>query len=236
MPKLVEVERDYTAIHEKFTTIGPLLESQGMTTRGIRYEVDHHVERLRRINGVETKGVGKGQPRLDTDRRAADYILGLSGTTNGLLATEGFTTLERRTGRGSPTCPPNTRQAGLLRGRQGRPRAGHHLTGVVGVGVRRATVLAVHDQRRTAQAVAHPDRALPLLHRPRLVPRDGRHAARVPSAPGHERPLRGAAGRDSDGTSIAVRYLTPHNKWAIHSMYQENFFMMSLAAAGRRSG
>src|SRR5699024_8297670 len=38
---------------------------------------------------------------------------------------------------------------------------------------------------------------------------------------------------DSDGTSIAVRYLTPHNKWAIHSMYQENFFMMSLGRGGQ---
>src|SRR5699024_12348410 len=52
MPKLVEVERDYTAIHDQYTTIGPLLESQGMNARGIRYDVDHHVERLRRLNGV----------------------------------------------------------------------------------------------------------------------------------------------------------------------------------------
>src|SRR5699024_11998137 len=38
---------------------------------------------------------------------------------------------------------------------------------------------------------------------------------------------------ETDGTSISVRYLTPHNKWAIHSMYQENFFMMNLSRGGQ---
>ena len=32
--------------------------------------------------------------------------------------------------------------------------------------------------------------------------------------------------------SIAVRYLTPHNKWSIHSEYQDNLFMLSLARGG----
>lgn len=38
---------------------------------------------------------------------------------------------------------------------------------------------------------------------------------------------------DTDDTHITVRYLTPHNKWAIHTMYQENFFMMSLSRGGQ---
>src|SRR5699024_5699878 len=50
------------------------------------------------INGVVTKGVGKGQPRLEEDLHAAEFILNLSGTTNGHMATEGFKTLEKRTG------------------------------------------------------------------------------------------------------------------------------------------
>lgn len=31
---------------------------------------------------------------------------------------------------------------------------------------------------------------------------------------------------------VAVRYLTPHNKWAIHSEYQDNLFMLSLSRGG----
>src|SRR5699024_5702230 len=34
---------------------------------------------------------------------------------------------------------------------------------------------------------------------------------------------------ENESGGISVRYLTPHNKWAIHSMYQENFYMMNLS-------
>src|SRR5690606_41897163 len=32
-----------------------------------------------------------------------------------------------------------------------------------------------------------------------------------------------------------VRYLTPHNKWSIHSEYQDNLFMLSLSRGGPAS-
>jgi len=32
--------------------------------------------------------------------------------------------------------------------------------------------------------------------------------------------------------SISVRYLTPHNKWSIHSEYQDNLLMLSLSRGG----
>jgi nitrate reductase alpha subunit len=34
------------------------------------------------------------------------------------------------------------------------------------------------------------------------------------------------------GKSVTVRYLTPHNKWSIHSEYQDNLFMLSLSRGG----
>ncbi len=37
----------------------------------------------------------------------------------------------------------------------------------------------------------------------------------------------------TDGSrQITVRYLTPHNKWSIHSEYQDNLLMLSLAPGG----
>ena len=32
---------------------------------------------------------------------------------------------------------------------------------------------------------------------------------------------------------VTVRYLTPHNKWSIHSEYQDNLFMLSLSRGGQ---
>src|SRR3546814_1285966 len=45
-------------------------------------------------------------------------------------------------------------------------------------------------------------------------------------------------GDGSDGTGprvegVTVRYLTPHNKWSIHSEYQDNLFMLSLSRGGQ---
>ena len=51
-----------------------------------------------------------------------------------------------------------------------------------------------------------------------------------------------ALGDVSDGSAIdgvdqveglTVRYLTPHNKWSIHSEYQDNLFMLSLSRGGQ---
>ncbi len=36
----------------------------------------------------------------------------------------------------------------------------------------------------------------------------------------------------TDGVSVAVRYLTPHNKWAIHSQYFDNHYMLSMFRGG----
>ena len=37
---------------------------------------------------------------------------------------------------------------------------------------------------------------------------------------------------DTPGSGVAVRYLTPHNKWSIHSEYQDNLLMLSLFRGG----
>src|SRR5690606_39404288 len=37
---------------------------------------------------------------------------------------------------------------------------------------------------------------------------------------------------DVSELGLAVRYLTPHSKWSIHSEYQDNLFMLSLSRGG----
>ncbi len=37
---------------------------------------------------------------------------------------------------------------------------------------------------------------------------------------------------DQGELGITVRYLTPHNKWSIHSEYQDNLFMLTLSRGG----
>ena len=174
MPKLVEVERDYAAVGAKMAALGPLMEKLGTTTKGITYDVKASVDYLRAKNGAVRGGPADGRPSLKRDVHACDAILALSATTNGHLAVQGFKTLERRTG--TPLHDLAAEHEGKhdhLRRHAVGAHAGDHLAGVVGVGDRWAPLLAVHDQRRTAQALAHPHRTPVVLHGPRLDRRAG---------------------------------------------------------------
>ena len=46
-------------------------------------------------------------------------------------------------------------------------------------------------------------------------------------------PELGQVTTDANGSAqVAVRYLTPHNKWAIHSQYFDNHYMLSMFRGG----
>src|SRR5690606_27504504 len=98
MAKLIVVERDYPMLAEKWKSLGPLTEKLGMTTKGITYRPDTELKRLARQNGTVAAGPLAGAVRLDTDARACEMILALSGTSNGRLAVQGCRELEKRTG------------------------------------------------------------------------------------------------------------------------------------------
>ncbi len=98
MPKLVVVERDYGAVHAKMTALGPLMDTLGATTKGVTFQLDKEISYLRQKNGAIRGGPADGRPSLVRDVDACEAILAMSGTTNGHLATQGFQTLEKRTG------------------------------------------------------------------------------------------------------------------------------------------
>ena len=78
MPAITVVERDYGAIYEKFTSVGPLLEKVNNNGKGMAWDTKHEVEFLRKLNGVQATGVGKGQPKIETAIDACEMILTLA--------------------------------------------------------------------------------------------------------------------------------------------------------------
>ncbi|WP_327139422.1 nitrate reductase subunit alpha [Nocardia sp. NBC_01327] len=233
MPRLTVVERDYTAVHAKMSALGPLLDKLGATTKGITYEVEREIEYLGRKNGTVRGGPADGRPSLVRDIDACEAILALSGTTNGHLATQGFRTLEKRTGtaladlsaehEGKQITFADTQVAPVpvitspewsgseSGGRRYSPftvnvernKPWHTLTG-------RQHFYLDHDWMEEV------GEQLP-VYRPPLnmtalfaEPQLGEHGAQ----------------------GLTLRYLTPHSKWSIHSEYQDNLFMLSLSRGG----
>ncbi|MCL2652907.1 MAG: nitrate reductase subunit alpha [Propionibacteriaceae bacterium] len=231
MPKLVVVERDYTAIGYKMRTLGPLITTLGTTTKGVTVPGDDPVEFLSARNGVRTDGVGVGRPKMETDAQVAEAILALSGTTNGHQSLAGFKFLEKRTGQPmADLIGENAERRITFADAQAGPTPVFTSPEWSGseTGGRRYSPFCINVERLRPWAtvtgrqqyfvdhdwMAEMGELLP-IYRPPLD-------------------LRGYAGEPEDepGRSVTVRYITPHDKWAIHSSYADNPYMLTLSRGG----
>ncbi|WP_425444296.1 nitrate reductase subunit alpha [Streptomyces thermovulgaris] len=233
MPRIVTVERDYGAIAEKMTALGPLLDSLGATTKGVTFALDRELDHLRHQNGTVRGGAAAGRPALTRDVHACETVLALSGTTNGHLATQGFRTLESRTG---------TRLADLAAEHEGRRITfADTQKGPVPVITSPEWSGSESGGRRYAPFTVNVERRKPwhtLTGRQHFYLDHDWIAALGEQLPVYRPPLNmhllfGEPRLGEQGEpGITVRYLTPHNKWSIHSEYQDNLLMLSLSRGG----
>ncbi len=232
-PRLVIVERDYPNVAAKMAALGPLVEKLGLTTKGVTFRPDSAVEFLKGKNGLVRAGVAAGRPRLDVDVQACEAILALSGTTNGALAVQGFTTLERRTG---------TKLADLAAEHEGK-RISFADTQARPVPVITSPEWSGSEAggRRYSAFVINVERSKPwhtLTGRQHFFLDHDWMAEAGEQLPVFRPPLDMQAmfGEPRIGETgalgVTVRYLTPHSKWSIHSEYQDNLFMLSLSRGG----
>ncbi|ABG04171.1 respiratory nitrate reductase alpha subunit apoprotein [Rubrobacter xylanophilus DSM 9941] len=230
MPKLVTVERDYGAVAEKMTALGPLVEELGVGVKGVSWRPVPEVEEMRTKNGAVRGGPAAGRPVMERDDQVCEAILALSGTTNGRLAVEGFRALERRTGR---------RLADLA-----EERGDDRIT-FPDITAQPRKVIASPEwsgtesrRRRYSPFTINVDRRIPwrtltgrqqfyVDHEWMLEYGEGLPVYRLPL---NLRPHLRSIG---DGEAeVVVRYLTPHSKWSIHSEYQDNLHMLILFRGG----
>lgn len=233
MPVLAVVERDYTALVDKFTSIGPLAEKLGFTVKNIKFDMTENVERLGSMFGVYDSGPAEGRPAMNTDERMAEAILMFSGTTNGAVATQAFKDLEAKTGvkladlaEGSeerritfadtqaapqPVITSPEWSGSETGGRRytgfsinvERKKPWHTLTGRMHFFLDHDWIIDVGEQMPTYRPPLNMTR---MYGEPEISSRGERE--------------------------VTLRYLTVHNKWAIHSEYQDNLFMLSLSRGG----
>ena len=236
MPKLIMVERDYTKIGEKYGAIGPLLDKLGTSQKAVNYDVTGSIEYLKGRNGVRPgDGVSAGRPKLDNGIQVAESIMALSGTTNGHLATQGFKTLEKRTG---------TLLHDLAAEHEGKVITFAEI-------VAQPTPVITSPEwsgsetggRRYSPFTINVERNKPwhtLTGRQHFYLDHDWMQALGETLPTYRGPLNMAQlfGEtplgETNELGVSVRYLTPHFKWAIHSQYQDNWFMQQLSRGGQQ--
>lgn len=213
--------------------LGPMVETVGLTTKGVTTHPDAEVEYLRGVNGAVVSGVAIGRPSLAKDTHAAEAILALSGTTNGRLAVEGFEALERRTG---------TELVDLAKESEGK-RITFADTQARPVPVNTSPEWSGSETggRRYSPFTINTERLKPwhtLTGRQHFYLDHDWMSELGEQLPTFRPPLdmtalfnEPAVGDTSGG--ITVRYLTPHSKWSIHSAYQDNLYMLTLSRGGQ---
>jgi nitrate reductase alpha subunit len=232
-PRLTVVERDYPNLAARLGALGPLAETLGAVTKGVRLDLSRPVEYLRRRNGVVRGGPADGRPSLARDDLACEAILALSGTTNGAVAVQGFENLEARTG---------VRLADLAAEHEGK-----QIT-FADTKARPTPVITSPEWsgseaggRRYSPFVINVERLKPwhtLTGRQHFYLDHDWMAELGEQLPVYRPPLdmHLLFGEPTIGETgqlgIAVRYLTPHSKWSIHSEYQDNLLMLSLSRGG----
>jgi nitrate reductase alpha subunit len=231
MPNLTLVERDYGAIYDKLVSLGPLVETAGIGSKGVTWRPDAEVAWLAAANGTADQGVAAGRPRLERAEQVAETMLALSGTTNGEVAHRGFEILERRVGKPLADLVAGERDTHLrwsdVQARPQKTLTSPEWSGIE-TGERQYSAFTINVERLKPWHTLTGRMHFFLDHEWMAELGEQLPAFRPPlNMPEHY-----PESFDPGGETIALRYLTPHSKWSIHSEYQENPIMLTLFRGG----
>jgi len=232
MPGIVVVERDYPSLHAHFTSLGPLVDHPGIGAKGIAWSAAEETALLRELNGTVADGPARGRPCMETDVQACETILALAPETNGAVGTRSFAVLGQQTGRDhSHLAVPRSAEKIRFRDLVVQPRK--VMTSPTWSGVDSETVSYTAFYINVHELV--PWRTL--SGRQQLYQDHAWLRAFGEAFPVYRPPLDTGAiaalreGRPREG-ALVLNFLTPHQKWSIHSSYTENLLMQTLGRGG----
>ena len=237
MPAMTVIERDYGAVYEKYTSIGPLLEKVNNNGKGMAWDTKHEVEYLRKLNGVRSEGAGKGQPKLETAIDAAEMILTLAPETNGHVSKKAWQALGNITGRDHTHLINASEHTHIaFRDIVAQPRK--IVTSPIWSGVESETVCYTAGYTNVHELI--PWRTLTgrqQFYQDHKWMRDFGAGFCVYRPAVDTKTTKKLLGMRPNGNpEITLNFLTPHQKWGIHSTYSENLRMLTLRAAARTCG
>lgn len=233
-PNMVVVERNYKDIYKKFTSIGPLLDKLGNGGKGINWNTEQEVHEIGGITKlVQEPGVSQGRPRLDTAIDAAEMILSFAPETNGHVSVKAWQALSKITGREHSHLAAG-REHDKIRFRdvQAQPRKIISAPTWSGLESEEVSYSAgytnVHElipwRTLTGRQQFYQD------HRWMLDFGEGQCVYKPAIDTKTVAPM---LGKSPNGEKeIVLNWITPHQKWGIHSTYSDNLRMLTLSRGG----
>ncbi|MCI2789269.1 nitrate reductase subunit alpha [Staphylococcus warneri] len=237
MPNFTIVERDYTLIYDKYVSVGPKLETDNVGAHGVSFSVKEQYEELKSMLGTwndkDPNSIKNDKPRIHSARNVADAMLNISSATNGKLSQKSYQDLEKQTGMTLTDISSE--------------RASEKITFLnIGSQPREVIPTAVFpgsnkNGRRYSPFTTNIERLVPFRT---LTGRQSYYIDHeVFQQFGESLPIYkptlppmvfGTKDKQIKGgtDTLILRYLTPHGKWNIHSMYQDNKHMLTLFRGG----
>ncbi|MDN3986612.1 nitrate reductase subunit alpha [Zwartia vadi] len=233
-PQIAVVERDYPNVYKRFTALGPLMNKVGNGGKGIGWNTELEVTQLGQLNGLtQEEGVTKGMPKIVSDIDACEVVLQLAPETNGHVAVKAWKALGKQTGR-DHTHLAIYREDEKIRYRDIQAQPRKIISSPTWSGIESETVsynagyTNVHElipwRTLTGRQQFYQD------HPWMIAFGEGFTSYRPPV---DLKTTDGIHGIKSNGnTEILLNFITPHQKWGIHSTYSDNLMMLTLNRGG----
>ena len=233
-PQITVVERDYPNVFKRFTALGPLMNKIGNGGKGIAWNTQTEVEQLGQLNGtVKDAGVTLGMPAIVTDIDACEVVLQLAPETNGHVAVKAWEALSKQTGREHAHLAMHREDEKIrFRDIQAQPRK--IISSPTWSGLESEKVSYNAGYTNVHELI--PWRTLTgrqqfYLDHPWMSAFGENFVAYRP--PVDLKTTAGIHGIKGNGnTEIALNFITPHQKWGIHSTYSDNLLMLTLNRGG----
>ncbi|WP_028604385.1 nitrate reductase subunit alpha [Ottowia thiooxydans] len=233
-PNIAVVERDYPNLYKRFTSLGPLMDKLGNGGKGIGWNTQTEVEQLGDLNGrVREEGATQGRPRILTDIDATETVMMLAPETNGHVACKAWEALGKQTGRDHVHLSLHREDEKIrFRDIQAQPRKIISSPTWSGLESEKVSYNAgytnVHElipwRTLTGRQQFYQDHAWM---------RDFGEGLVSYRPPVHLKTLAEVEGKKPNGNpEIALNFITPHQKWGIHSTYTDNLLMLTLNRGG----
>jgi nitrate reductase alpha subunit len=233
MPTVTVVERDYPHIYERFTALGPLMEKVGNGIKGMAWQTAHEVENLKALNGVWEKGPAQGLARIYTDIDAAEVVLMMAPETNGEVAVRSWQALSKTTGREhAHLALPKEDEKIRFRDVVAQPRK--IISAPTWSGLESEKVCYNAGYTNVHELI--PWRTLSgrqQLYQDHPWMRAFGEALSAYRPPVDLKTIAPVKGKKPNGNpEIELNFITPHQKWGIHSTYTDNLLMLTLSRGG----
>ena len=233
-PAYIAVERDYPNLHARFTALGPLMEKVGNGGKGIAWDTKTEVHHLKALNGTHTDGPTKGMAKIESAIDACEVVLMLAPETNGEVAVKAWKALEKATGQNHAHLA-EVKEDEKIRFRDIAAQPRKIISSPTWSGIESEEVCYNAGWTNVHELI--PWRTVSgrqQLYQDHEWMRAFGEFFVTWRPPVDLKTITGDATKSlkSAEKHVVLNFITPHQKWGIHSTYSDNLLMLTLNRGG----